>query len=432
MSRKKRIVAFSLVLAIVAILIPVGIGQSRHASAAVTRSFATNTNLSTCPGITPVNTAIPTPALPYKFSFGAGPVPTGYRQILPTTAYSDTLGYGFASTANLVSVDRGGIDTLHRHFITSTKPFTFNTRVPNGNYTVTVILGDEAGTSSTTLKAEYGRMMLSKATTTTGKFIERTFTVNVATEQLNLQFAWTAPKVEAVQINKASASTVTVYLAGDSTVCDQAPLSDPYVSYGGWGEMLPQYFGPNVAIANYAVSARTSISFINEGRLNDILNVIKPNDFLFIQFGHNDEHTGSGSYPFTTYEAALQKYIDGARAHKAIPILVTPVARRSFDANGKIVDTHGNYPVAMRQLAAAQHVQLIDLTALSMTYFQSLGPVGTKSIFFFINAGVSPDFPNAVADNTHFQVNGAIQVAKLVTGAIKTQSIQPLASYLLT
>ena len=82
----------------------------------------------------------------------------------------------------------------------------------------------------------------------------------------------------------------------------------------------------------------------------------------------------------------------------------------------------------MRQLAAADHVQLIDLTALSMAYFQKLGPTGTKALFFFLNAGVSPDFPNGVADNTHFQVNGAIQVANLVASAIKSQNIQPLAS----
>jgi lysophospholipase L1-like esterase len=264
-------------------------------------------------------------------------------------------------------------------------------------------------------------MMPNKMTTTVGQFVTRTFTVNVANGQLDLQFAWNSPKVDGIEIARAHA--ITLYLAGDLTVCDQPPLSDPYTSYGGWGQGLPLFFKPGVAIANYAAAGRTSISSINEGKLNDILKVIQPNDYLFIQFGHNDEHTGSGSSPFTTYEAALQKYIDGARAHKAIPVLVTPVARRSFDSSGKIVDTHGNYPVAMRQLAARENVMLIDLTALSMTYFQSLGPTGTQSVFAYFNAGASPDFPNAVADNTHFQVNGAIQVANLVAGAIKSQNI---------
>jgi lysophospholipase L1-like esterase len=413
-------------LVVLGAFIPGVLHQSGQAVAATTP----NVNGPTCPGITPVTTPIATPKLPYKFDFGTGPVESGYTKIVPTTAYNATRGYGFADTTGLVAVNRGTPDNLHGDFITSSKPFTFNTDLPNGDYDVTVILGDADGTSATTVKAEFGRIALNKVTTTRGNFVQQTFTVNIADEQLNLQFAWTAAKVDGIEIAKASANTVTIFLAGDSTVCDQPPLSDPYVSYGGWGQMLTPYFKQGVAIANYAAAGRTSISFINEGRLNDILNVIKPNDFLFIQFGHNDEHAGSGSYPFTTYEAALQKYIDGARAHKAIPILVTPVARRSFDSNGNIVDTHGDYPVAMRQLAAAQHVQLIDLTALSMAYFQSLGPIGTESVFFFIAAGVSPDFPNAVADDTHFQVNGALQVAQLVVGAIKTQNIQPLASYL--
>lgn len=428
--RKHIAFSFLLVLVVLAVFIPNVIRQSEHALAAPA-ALTANTNLPNCPGITPVTKPIAAPKLPYKFDFGTGPVAAGYTKIAPTTAYSATRGYGFASTTGLVAVNRGAPDALHEDFITSSKPFTFNTDLPNGNYDVTIILGDNAGTSATTVKAEFGRITLNKVTTAAGQFMQQTFTVNVADEQLNLQFAWTAPKIDGIEIAKASASTVTIFLAGDSTVCDQPPLSDPYVSYGGWGQMLTHYFKPGVAIANYAAAGRTSISFISEGRLNDILNVIKPNDFLFIQFGHNDEHAGSGSSPFTTYKAALQKYIDGARTHGAIPILVTPVARRAFDSSGNIIDTHGNYPVAMRQLAAADHVQLIDLTALSMTYFQSLGPVGTESIFFFLAAGVSPDFPDAVADNTHFQVNGAIQVAKLVVGAIRTQNIQPLASLLI-
>lgn len=411
-------------LAVVLAFIPVTTSQGGHASAA---PAATNANQPNCSGITPASSGA-NPTLPYKFDFGSGVAAAGYTKVLPATAYSAARGYGFASTTNLVAVNRGAPDTYHGDFITSSKPFTFNTDLPNGNYNVTVSLGDNAASSAATVKAEFGRLMMNKVTTAAGHFVTQTFTVNVADGQLNLQFTWTSPKVDGLEIAKASG--VTVYMAGDSTVCDQPPLSDPYISYGGWGQALPLYLKPGVAVANYAASGRTSISFIHQNKLNDILKVIQPNDYLFIQFGHNDEHSGSGSSPFTTYKAALQQYIDGARAHKAIPILVTPVARRSFDSQGNIVDTHGNYPVAMRQLAAADNVQLIDLTALSMAYFQKAGPTGTKSLFFFLNAGVSPDFPNGVADNTHFQVNGAIQVANLVAGAIKAQNIQPLASYL--
>ena len=423
-ARKHFAIPFLVMLAVLFTLIPIVTSQGKHVSAA---PAATNVNQPNCPGITPASSGA-NPTLPYRFDFGSGPAAPGYTKVLPTTAYSAARGYGFADTANLVAVNRGAPDILHGDFITSSKPFTFNTNLPDGNYNVMLSLGDNDGSSATTVKAEFGRLVMNKVITTAKHFVMQTFTVNVADGQLNLQFTWTDPKVDGLEIAKAD--VVTVFLAGDSTVCDQPPMSDPYISYSGWGQALPLYLKPGIAVANYAAGGRTSISFINEGKLNDILKVIKPNDYLFIQFGHNDEHTGSGSSPFTTYKAALQKYIDGARAHKAIPVLVTPVARRSFDSKGNIVDTHGNYPVAMRQLAAADHVDLIDLTALSMAYFQKLGPTGTKALFFFLNAGVSPDFPNGVADNTHFQVNGAIQVANLVAGAIKAQNIQPLALYI--
>jgi lysophospholipase L1-like esterase len=423
-ARKHIAIPFLVALAVLLALIPVTVLQGRHASAA---PAATNVNQPSCTGITPASSGA-NPTLPYKFDFGSGAAAAGYTKVLPTTAYSAARGYGFASTANLVAVSRGAPDTYHGDFITSSKPFTFNTNLPDGNYNVTVSLGDNSGSSATVVKAEYGRLMMNKITTTAGHFVTQTFTVNVADGQLNLQFTWTNPKVDGLEIAKANA--VTVYLAGDSTVCDQPPMSDPYISYAGWGQALPLYLKQGVAVANYAAAGRTSISFIHQGKLNDILKVIKPNDYLFIQFGHNDEHSGSGSSPFTTYKAALQQYIDGALAHKAIPVLVTPVARRSFDSAGNIVDTHGNYPVAMRQLAAADHVQLIDLTALSMADLQKYGPTGSKSLLFFLNAGVSPDFPNGVSDNTHYQVNGAIEMARLVAGAIKSQNIQPLASYL--
>jgi lysophospholipase L1-like esterase len=301
--------------------------------------------------------------------------------------------------------------------------------IPNGNYNVTVTIGDAAAPSATTIKAGYGKIVRDKVTTTTGQFSQQTFTINIADEQLKLQFAWTDPKVAALEIAKVDA--ITLFLAGDSTVCDQPPLSDPYRSYGGWGQMLTNYLKLGIAIANYAASGRTSSSFIAEKRLDDILRVIQPGDYLFIQFGHNDEHAGTGIDPFTNYKTYLQQYIDGARQHQATPVLLTPVARRNFDRSGTLIDTHGAYALAVRQLATEQNVLLIDLTALSMAYLQTLGPEASKSVFFFLAAGVSPDFPNAVADNTHFCVYGAMQIARLVIDAIKAQNIQPLASFVL-
>jgi len=381
----------------------------------------------------------------YKFDFGSGPVESSYTPVLPGTAYNASRGYGFASTTGLTASDRGAPDTLRRDFITSSSRFTFNVDVPNGNYNVTVTMGDHIATSATTIKAGYGRIVVDKLTTAAGQFARRTFTVNVRDGQLTLEFSWTAPKINAVQIEEANA--VTLFLAGDSTVCDQFPMSDPYIGYGGWGQMLTLYFNPGVAIANYANSGESTVSFWNEFYLG-MRDHIKANDYVFVQFGHNDEK----SVDIPTYRQYLKMYIDDVRQRKAIPVLITSVARRKFDDNGKLVDTHndypavmglaftdpngnpvdthGDYPAAMRQVAVEQNVALIDLTARSMAYFQSLGIEGTKSVFFFLDPQVSPDYPDGVEDNSHFSVSGAIQVARLVVEEIREKNIQPLASYL--
>ena len=381
----------------------------------------------------------------YKFGFGSGPVEPGYTPVLPSTAYSSSRGYGFASPTGLASYDRGAPDALRRDLITNSSRFTFKVDVPNGNYNVTVTLGDHIATSATTIKAGDGRIVVDKLITAAGQFAQRAFTVNVRDGQLNLEFSWIAPKINAVQIEMVDA--VTIFLAGDSTVCDQPPMSDPYIGYGVWGQMLTLYFNPRVAIANYANSGESTVSFWNKF-YPGMRNHIQADDYVFIQFGHNDEK----GVDIPTFRRYLKMYIDDARQRKAIPVLITPVARRNFDSSGHLVDTHqdypavmglvftdpdgnpvdthGDYPAAMRQVAVEQNVALIDLTAKSMAYFQSLGVEGTKSIFFFLDPQVSPDYPEGVEDNSHFSVSGAIQVAWLVAEGIRERNIQPLASYL--
>ncbi len=139
-ARKLLAIPFLVILAVLIALIPVATSQGKHASAA---PAATNVNQPNCPGITPASSGA-NPTLPYRFDFGSGAAESGYTKILPTTAYSAARGYGFASTANLVAVNRGAPDALRGDFITSSKPFTFNTDLPDGNYNVTVILGDNA------------------------------------------------------------------------------------------------------------------------------------------------------------------------------------------------------------------------------------------------------------------------------------------------
>lgn len=216
---------------------------------------------------------------------------------------------------------------------------------------------------------------------------------------------------------------ITVYLAGDSTVSDYPKNRAPE---SGWGQAIGVMFDENVMVKNEAASGRSAKSFITEGRLAKILKEIHRGDYLFIQFGHNDQKINDpnrSTEPFTTYKSYLKQYIDGAREKGAIPVLVTPVERRKFSVDGKAIDTHGHYPEAMKELGKEEHVVVIDLTTKSKQLFERLGQEKTKDIFLFLDAGENPNFPNGVMDNTHFQEKGAREMARLVLDGIEEQNI---------
>ncbi|MET9892966.1 rhamnogalacturonan acetylesterase [Streptomyces sp. NPDC006465] len=201
----------------------------------------------------------------------------------------------------------------------------------------------------------------------------------------------------------------TVHIAGDSTAAQKYADAAPET---GWGMALPFFLGQDIAVANHAVNGRSSKSFIDEGRLGAILEVIRPGDLLLVQFGHNDEKTADPTRytePWTTYQDCLRQYLDGARAKGARPVLATPVERRKFDADGNAVPTHGDYPVSMRALAADEHVALLDIQALSITLWQRLGVEETKKYF---------NWTTTEQDNTHFNPPGAIAVARLVAAGL--------------
>ncbi|WP_090935939.1 rhamnogalacturonan acetylesterase [Pelosinus propionicus] len=207
---------------------------------------------------------------------------------------------------------------------------------------------------------------------------------------------------------------ISIFLAGDSTVCNYKSERAPRA---GWGQVIDRYFSKEVTIKNYATSGRSTKSFIDEGRLDTILSEIKAKDYLLIQFGHNDEKKDVLSLytePSTTYKEYLKQYINGARKHGAIPILITPVERRNFDTNGKIIASHGKYPDAMKEVGAAENVLVIDLSTASRNYIASLGPEKSKIIFMQLQAGDSYNYPQGSNDNTHFQEKGAIEIAKLI------------------
>jgi lysophospholipase L1-like esterase len=366
-----------------------------------------------------------TPQTAFKFDFGPGKVAPGYLQVLSTTTYTKKLGYGFDLGSTVTCLDRSGRDALRGDFCTSDKPFFFSVDLPEGNYTVKVTLGDRAAETMTTIKAESHRLMLEEVRTAPGKFATRTFTVNIRTpkiaaggevhlkprelgvlhwdDKLTLEFGNPRPCVCALEVAPA-AKAITVYLMGDSTVTDQT--REPWNS---WGQMLPRFFKPDVAVANHAESGESLKSSLGERRLEKVMSTIRAGDYLFIQFGHNDQkEKGEGIGPFTSYRADLKRYVVEARKRGAIPVVVTSMHRRTFDAEGKITNSLGDYPEAVRQVAREEKVALIDLNAMSKLFYEALRPEESKKAF---------------VDNTHHNSYGSYELAKCIVEGIKANKL---------
>jgi lysophospholipase L1-like esterase len=364
-----------------------------------------------------------------NFSFGTGPVPEGFTQVLPSMVYTDAAGFGFEPGATVTAVDRGGPDALHGHFCTGERPFFFSVAVPEGNYEVSVVLGDAKGESTTTVKSELRRLEVEELHTSAGRFAERRFVVNVRTpqfgdggfvrlkprektgehwdwdERLTLEFNGERPCVCAVSISPAG-RVPTVYLAGDSTVCDQ-----PYEPFNSWGQMIPRFFGDAVAIANHAESGESLRSFIAERRLAKLDTLMLPGDYLFVEFGHNDQkEKGEGVGAFTTYKADLERFVADARAHGAVPVLLTPVSRRTFGPDGQVTNSLGDFPEAVRRVAKEQGVALIDLNAMTTALYGAMGPEGAKELF---------PLSNGKREGTHHNNYGSYEVARCVAVGIR-------------
>jgi lysophospholipase L1-like esterase len=319
--------------------------------------------------------------------------------------------------------------------------YLFSMALPEGNYRVTLRLGNARAAGDTTVKAEARRLMLRNMATRKGQFVERSFLVNIRTpalspppanapggQQVRLtprdaqEYTWDdrltleflgKPQVASVTITPVEAPTL--YLAGDSTVTDQ--FAEPAAS---WGQMLPALLDDQVAVANHAKSGATLKSFLTDLRFDKLLSGMKPGDWLFIQFGHNDQkQEWPQTYvdPAITYPAWLRAYIAEARRRGAHPVLVTSPERRNFDAQGKIRDTLGAYAAAVRKVAAQEGVPLIDLNADSRAIYEALGPEVAPTAF---NQGG--------ADGTHHNNYGAWLLASAVAERIRAQ-IPELASH---
>ncbi|WP_074433086.1 rhamnogalacturonan lyase family protein [Neobacillus dielmonensis] len=383
------------------------------------------------------------PAVPYqvsaeestvmkKFDFGTptSPVKDSYTKVSSETAYSAETGYGFADISKVTSIDRNTADPLKSDFISTTET-SFNVDLPYGDYSVTVIAGDANETANIGVKAE-NIQKIQNTDIVKGEFIERTFEISLVDGQLNFEFTGTSPKVNGIIIEKLparlAAELPTVYIAGDSTVQTYDAYWQPQA---GWGQMISRFFSSDITFKNQSIGGRSTKSFINEGRLDAILNEIKPGDYFLIQFGHNDATISIperyASVP--DYKNYLKTYINGARQRGATPILVTPVGRRDFNVEtGKFNVSFPEYVQGMKEVAAELNVDVVDLSARSRAYYDSIGPEGTLSVFLYTDPGVYNAFPNGSQDNTHFQEYGAIQLARLVSDEIKNLNI-PLSQY---
>jgi lysophospholipase L1-like esterase len=363
------------------------------------------------------------PMQAWAFDFSDDKLAPGHVRVARDAAYDPAAGYGFEPSA-------------------AAGPYLFSVAVPEGDYRVTLELGGKAA-SDTTIKAESRRLMAERIVTKPGKTATVECVVNVRTpvltapppnapggvrvtlnpredgaydwdDKLTLEFCGPAPALRRLRIEPVTVPVV--FLAGDSTVTDQR--FEPAAS---WGQMLPRFFKPDIAVANHAESGETLKAFLVERRLDKILSRIKPGDWLLIQFGHNDQKANwpqTYAEAATTYRDYLKVYIGEARRRGARPVLVTSMHRRKFDAAGKVVSTLGDYPRAARDVGRETSVPVIDLETMSAAFYEALGPDNAWKAF---NDGGK--------DATHHNNYGAYVLAQCVVAGIRTQ-VPELASHL--
>lgn len=348
----------------------------------------------------------------YKFDFGDGPVASGYVGITSKTGYSDSQGYGI-DRGNVSSVTRAGTDALTRDYLTTSDELYFSVAVPQGNYTITVIFGDAEAASSTTVKVENRRLIFDRVTSAPGGILRKSATVrrmetrsidgsvtmSIKDRELDyrtwdkvLTFAisGTHPAVAGIEIKKND-NAVTMFLCGNSTVVDQ--ITPPWAS---WGQMFPNFFDSTVAIANYAESGLTSGGFLSMRRLSKLLTEAKTGDYVFVEFGHNDQKNADD---VSAYPSNLKKFSDQIKAKGAIPVFVIPTARQG---DKDPLTSIGGLAQTMRVTAQSLGVVFIDLNQMVIDLQKALGS-DAKQLYMY-----------TAGDGTHFCEFGGYELARSV------------------
>lgn len=217
---------------------------------------------------------------------------------------------------------------------------------------------------------------------------------------------------------------IKLWLIGDSTMANKEIKAYPET---GWGMPFSYFFDSTVTVDNRAKNGRSTKSFMDEGLWQPVVDNVSEGDYVFIQFGHNDEVPTKKTY--TTEEQFrnyLMRYVNETRTKKAIPVLITPVARRKFDSAGNVVGTHEVYSEIVRSVAKQLNVPLIDLDKKSQALLQQLGPEKSKLLYNHLQPGEHPNYPEGKADDTHFNEFGARKMAEIVLASIEELKL-PLA-----
>jgi len=374
------------------------------------------------------------------------PVPPALAGPVTFTCGAKKKGSTTLSTGSVASDTAAGWDlktapTVEKGSCTSDKPFYFSIPVPEGNYRVTVAFGGPVD-SVNYVRSEVRRLQLEKVSVKPKGSLTKSFDVNVRVAEfknpdgtpnkvrlkpreygipnwdnkLSLEFNGTNPSFHSITITPlvGALAEPVVYLGGDSTMVDQDGTT-----WSGWGQPLPRFFLPGVVIANNAESGESSTSFQGEQRFPKIMSTLKPGDYFIVQFAHNDQtinpRTNQPAVPIDRYKQAMTDFVNQVRAKGATPVIVTAQERRTFDANGHITNSLGDYPQASRDVAAATHTALIDLTAMSTTMFEAMGP-DTALLAFH------------APDTTHFSNYGGYELARCVVMGI-IQNKLPLAKF---
>ncbi|QDT63600.1 Rhamnogalacturonan acetylesterase RhgT [Calycomorphotria hydatis] len=350
----------------------------------------------------------------WRYDFGAGQLLPGHQRVTDDLVYDSSTGFGFDLGTKPKMVVREHSDPLQHDLAAGDAPFYFSVHLPEGNYRVAVTFGDVKNASNNTVKAESRRLVLEDVNTQPGEFVTRSFAVNVRTpalsgggrvglktreknvlhwdEKLTLEFNGSRPAVCGIEIHPAD-DIKTVYLLGDSTVTDQ-----PREPWNSWGQMLTRFFDDGVAVANHAESGETLKGAIRARRVQKVLECLQPNDYLFVQFGHNDMKDRASDAK-DVFRSNLIELIEETRAKDAIPVLVTSMERK----NGVRGRTLHGYPQIMRDIALAHDVVLIDLNEMSLELYRALG----------IKRG------RAFQDGTHHNAYGSYELARCIVKGIQ-------------